>query len=174
MASVAMINSRIDAKMPERPYSTDAKQQFLFESVFPISAIQMISYLPIFWHIGFIISIHQVQVGTAYSHFPETSIQSPSRESHTCGNPIALLIHNWRSRYLSEILSLVFGYLVSLSGKDLSEIDTTRFSLRMNAAVLKNVGCYRQILLMSMVCVMHGLMTQTGRSLSVLAWGIIL
>ena len=122
MALVAVIYLRVDAKDPQSPDSTDAQQQLLLETVLPIATVKMIGHLTVLGDVGLIIGVEKVQVGTSNGDLPDPGGDVPSGEGHASGHPVAGLVQDRLGGNLGEILRIVLGHLLTLSGEYLGEI----------------------------------------------------
>ena len=125
MTFVAVVNLRVQAQLAESPDTAHSEEKLLLETVLPVTAIEVIGYLPVFLEIVLIVSVEKVKVCSSDFYKPKTGIDITSRESYPYGYPIALGIAYRLGRSLHEVLGIVFRNLCSLSGKHLGEIAVT-------------------------------------------------
>ena len=74
----------------------------------------MVSHLTVLRDVGLIVRIEEIEVGTAHGDLPDTGGDVTPRESHYSCEPVAILVHDRRSRDAEEVLGVVLGYLVAL------------------------------------------------------------
>ena len=120
-----MVDLRIDAEISEGPDAADSEQKFLLKTVLPVAAIEVIGHLTILRRVCLIVSVKQIEVGTTHGHLPETGCDRATREGHVCGHPVTLRVHDRLCRDLCEVLRVVTGDLLALTGDDLGEVAVT-------------------------------------------------
>ena len=125
MALVAVIDLRVEAEMAQGPDAAESEEKLLFEPVLPVSAIELVCDLTVFRSVCLVVSVEQIEVGTAHSDLPDARGDSPSRECDACGDPVAVSVENRRNRDAEEVLGIISCHLVALCGEDLSEISVT-------------------------------------------------
>ncbi len=122
MPLIVVKDLRTDAEGPESADTAYAQKQLLLEPVFPVSAIEMIGYLPVIGPVGLKIGVEQIEVGAAHGHLPDSGSHRPAGEGHGGSEPVAVLVAGGLGGNLQEILSVIFGLLLALGGEDLIEI----------------------------------------------------
>ena len=122
VALIAVIYLRIESESPEGAHTAHAEEQFLLEPVLPVSAVELVGYLPVILAVGLEVSVEEIEVGTSDSHFPYACDHLSSGEVDCGGEPVALRITCRLGRNLEEILSLISGLLLTLRGKYLVEV----------------------------------------------------
>ena len=120
-----MVDLRIDSEVPEGSDAADSQKKFLLQTVLPIASVEVIGDLTILRRVRLIVSVKQIEVGTTHGHLPETGGDRAPREGHACGHPVALGVHHRLGRDLREVLGVVTGYLLALTGDDLGEVAVT-------------------------------------------------
>ena len=122
MALVAMVNLRVDAQISQGPDTSDTKEQLLLQAVFPVTTIKVIGHLTVLRNVSLIVSVEKIEVGAADGHLPDPGGDISSREGHTGGHPVAVLVKDRLCGNLCEILGVVLCDLLTLAGQDLGEI----------------------------------------------------
>ena len=125
MSLITMVHIRLDIQFSQGPDSPDTQQNFLFQTIFPISSIQVMRDAPVTFLVIFEIRIQQIQFHPSDIYLPDSGIYLSSGECKTNCQPISFGIPSRRYRYLREILSLIFSFLITCGRKFLSEITVT-------------------------------------------------
>jgi len=115
MSLIAMVSRSFDTQFSQGLNTSTPEQKFLFQAVFPISAIQMVGDTPVFGQVIFEIGIQQIELYPADIDPPDPGIYIPSREYQTDGFPITFLVTYRGYGDLHKILSFVFGFLITHS-----------------------------------------------------------
>ena len=74
MTLVAMINIFLDTKFLECKYTTNTKQNFLLQTVFPVTSIQRMGNTAIKLRVHLVVSIQQIKLDSSNVNTPNISM----------------------------------------------------------------------------------------------------
>ncbi|CCY35689.1 unknown [Alistipes sp. CAG:831] len=125
VALVAVIDVAVDTQGAQGADTADTEQQLLFQTVLPVTSVEMVGNLTVLGQVVLEVRIEQIEFRAAHIHFPDLGVDCTSGEDYRHHLPVAVLIPYGHGRNFEEVLGLVVGHLVSLSGKSLAEIAVT-------------------------------------------------
>lgn len=88
MSFVAMGNILRNMQRLKRPHPADTQQNFLFETVFPVSAVQVVSHPTILLEVGLVVGVEQIQIGTSHPAEPNAGRQRTPRQRNRHSRPV--------------------------------------------------------------------------------------
>ena len=110
---VAMVNIFFDTQFVECNDTTHTEQNFLLDTVFPITSVELVGDLTVPFGVHLVVGVEKVEVDTPYSHFPEVCLDNTFRIRHFDNHRCAISVLDLRERQIGEILRLVVGNLLS-------------------------------------------------------------
>ena len=125
VAFVAVVHVGLDAERAQGADTAHTEQQFLFEAVLPVTAVELMGYLAVFGEIVFVVGVEQEEIGAAYLDLPDTGIDITAREGYADFQPVALGVMHRGSRNLRKILRFIVGNLVAVGRQALGEVTVT-------------------------------------------------
>ena len=106
-------------------YAADAEQDFLLQTILPVSAIELICNLAVFGNIVLEVCVEKVKVCASHGNLPDPGVKLASGKLAAHSNPLAVGAGNGLGRDLEEVLRIVFRHLVALRGDFLGKIAVT-------------------------------------------------
>ena len=122
---VAMINIFLNTQLLQCQDATDTEQNFLFQTVFPVTAIKLVSDRTVEFTIHFIVRIQQIERDTSYIHTPYKRMNEIIQIRNIHNHLITILIHHALDRQLTEVLSFVVGNLLTIHRESLCKVTVT-------------------------------------------------
>ena len=122
---VTMINVFFDAQCFQRQDTTDTQQDFLFQTVFPVATIKLVSNRTVEFAVHFIIRIQQIQRNASYIYAPYVSMYIIVQIRNIHYQRLTICIHHTIDRKLTEVLCLVVSNLLSIHRQRLSKVAIT-------------------------------------------------
>ncbi len=119
---VEMIDVGSDSKCPQGTHTTDTEENFLLETVLPVSSVKMMGHLTVFGKIGIKIGVEEIKVCPSDRHFPYSGIHLPARHIHIDGEPFSVFIQHRFGGSLEKILCIIFRNLIALRSDSLGEV----------------------------------------------------
>ena len=96
VAFVAMVNILFDTEFVECEYTTDAKHNLLLDTIFDITAIELVCNTAIPFRVEVIVCIKEIETDAPHFNLPKISINSSSRvrnvNCHRCAVVIEYLL----------------------------------------------------------------------------------
>ena len=117
-----MINVLLDTQFLQRQHTADTQQDLLFDTVLPVSAVELVGDLAVPFAVQLVVRVQQIQVHTAYSHLPQVCLHHATRVRHLDHHVRAVRLFHLRNRQVGEVLRLVVGDLLAFRRKRLREI----------------------------------------------------
>ena len=117
-----MINVLLDTQFLQRQHTADTQQDLLFDTVLPVSAVELVGDLTIPFAIQLVVGIQQIQIHTADSYTPEIRFHHATRVRHLDHHVRAVRLFHLRNRQVGEVLRLVVGDLLAFRTQRLREI----------------------------------------------------
>ena len=111
---VTMINVFFDAQCFQCQDTTDTQQDFLFQTVFPVATIKLVSNRTVEFAVHFIIRIQQIERNTSNVYTPYKSMNKIIQIRNIYNHLIAILVHHSLDGQLTEVLSFVVGNLLAI------------------------------------------------------------
>lgn len=102
--------------------TTDTEKHLLFQTVFAVASVKVVSYPAVFVPVAFKVGVEQVEVDTANSSLPNFSAEFTSGECNLDFHLFAVLVFNSGDGQHTEVLRNVFGNLVAVYRQSLAEI----------------------------------------------------
>ena len=125
MSFITVINIFLDAQRFQSQDTTDTQQDFLFQTVFPVAAIKLVSDRTVEFAVHFIIRIKQIQRNTSNIHTPYVCMNKIIKIRNVNYQRLTIGIHYAFNRKLTEVLCLVVGNLLSIHRQRLSKVAVT-------------------------------------------------
>ena len=125
MSFVAVIDIFLDTQLLQCQDTTDTQQDFLFQTVFPVATIKLMSNRTIELAIHFVVRIKQIQRNTTYVYSPYISMYIIVEIRYIDNYLLTVFIEHTVDRQLAEVLCLVIGNLLAVHRQCLSEIAIT-------------------------------------------------
>ena len=125
MSFITVINIFLDAQCFQSQDTTDTQQDFLFQTVFPVAAIKLVSDRTVEFAVHFIIRIKQIQRNTSNIHTPYVCMNKIIKIRNVNYQRLTIGIHYAFNRKLTEVLCLVVGNLLSIHRQRLSKVAVT-------------------------------------------------
>ena len=122
---VAVIKFLVDTKFLECKHTTNTEHNLLFDTVFPIATIELVSDLTVKFAIEFHICIEKEQRHTTYLSFPYVSINHAVWIRHFYDYRVTSFVFHLSDRKVAELLWFVVSNLLTINAKCLSEITKT-------------------------------------------------
>ena len=122
MSFIVMVNGRIESEGAQCAYAAYTEQDFLLETVLPVTSVELVGHLPVFRNIGFEVGVEQIEVCPSHGNLPDAGCHIPSRKSNLDGLPYSVLVNYRLGRNLEEVLGLILRNLISLRSKPLGEV----------------------------------------------------
>ena len=122
---VTMINVFFDAQCFQCQDTTDTQQDFLFQTVFPVATIKLMSNRTVELAVHFIICIQQIQRNTSYIYTPYVSMYIIIQIRNIHHQRLTIRIHHTVDRKLAEVLRFVVGNLLPIHRQRLSKVTVT-------------------------------------------------
>ena len=82
MSFVAMVNFFFKAQLLQGQNTANTQHHFLFQAVFPVAAVKLVSNGTIEFAVMFIVGIEQIKGDTAYGNFPHVGVNRTSGIRH--------------------------------------------------------------------------------------------
>ena len=114
MSFIAVVHIFFDTQFLKGQHAADAQQIFLFQTVFPVTAIQRVRDRAVELRIQFIVGIKQVERYAAYVDAPDCGMNLIVGEGDINDNLITLGIKYAFNRQTVKIFSVVVGYLLAV------------------------------------------------------------
>ena len=111
---VTVINIFLDTQFLQCQDTTDTKQYFLFQTVFPVTTIELVSNRTVEFAVHFIIRIQQIERNTSNVYTPYKSMNKIIQIRNIYNHLIAILVHHSLDGQLTEVLSFVVGNLLAI------------------------------------------------------------
>ena len=122
MSFVAVVDLRLDSKISQGVDTAYAEKEFLLETVLPVAAVEVVGHLTVLFDIGLIVCVEKVEVSAADCDLPYSCNDVPAREGYAGRNPVALRVEDRLRRNPGEVLGIVAGDLLALTGDGLGEV----------------------------------------------------
>ena len=122
---VTMIYIFLDTQFLQSKNTTDTQQYFLFQTVFPVTAIQLVSNGTVELAVHLVIRIKQIEGDTANIYSPKESVYVVIQIGNVHNNLVAVFIQYTVNRQLAEVLGFVVGNLLAVHSQCLSKITVT-------------------------------------------------
>ena len=125
MSFITVINIFLDTQCLQRQDTTDTQQDFLFQSVFPVATIKLVSDRTVELTVHFIVRIQQIQRNTSYINTPYVSVNIIIQVRNVYYQRLAVCVHYAVDRKLTEVLCFVVCDLLSVHGQRLGKVTVT-------------------------------------------------
>ena len=122
---VTMINVFFDAQCFQCQDTTDTQQDFLFQTVFPVATIKLVSNRTVEFAVHFIIRIQQIQRNTSYVYAPYVSMHIIVQIRNIHYQRLTIRIHHSVDRKLTEVLCFIVSNLLTIHRQRLSKVAVT-------------------------------------------------
>ena len=105
VAFVAVIDLRVDAELVEHEHTTDTEQVFLLDTVFPVTAVELVGDLTVKFRVHIEVCIHQIELHQIFLfvHAGALGITAPVEAALVAG----FLLLTGLSTYLWPLLALM-------------------------------------------------------------------
>ena len=120
-----MIYIFLDTQFLQSKNTADTEQDFLLQTVFPITAVKLMSDRTVELAVHLIIRIKQIERDTAHVYSPKESVYVIIQIRNVYNNLVAVFIQHAVDGQLTEVLSFVVGNLLAIHSQGLSEIAVT-------------------------------------------------
>ena len=125
MSFITVINIFLDTQSFQSQDTTDTQQDFLFQTVFPVTTIKLVSDRTVEFAVHFIIRIKQIQRNTSNIHTPYVCMNKIIKIRNVNDQRLTIGIHYTFNRQLTEVLRFVVGNLLSIHRQRLSKVTVT-------------------------------------------------
>ena len=122
MSFVTVINIFFDTQCLQCQHTADTQQDLLFQTVFPVTSVQLVSDRTVKLAVHFIVCIEQIQRNASYVHSPYICMYVIIHIRHIYYQRFAVCIRHAVNRELSEVLCLVIGNLLSVHRQGLCKV----------------------------------------------------
>ena len=144
MSFVAVVQLAVDSKFLKHQYTADTEEIFLLDTVFPITAIELVSDGTVELAVHVEVCIHQIQFHTAYVDAPDVAIDNTTGIGNFQNHGMTVGIHNLLYRKLVEVLRFVVGDLLTVHAQGLGKI-AEAVKETYGSHVHTAVGCFLDI-----------------------------
>ena len=125
MSFVTVINFFLDTQFLQCQDTTDTEQNFLFQTVFPVTTIKLVSDRTVEFTVHFIVRIQQIERDTSHIHAPYKRMNKVIQIRNIHNHLITILVHYTFDRQLAEVLSFVVGNLLTIHRESLCKVTVT-------------------------------------------------
>ena len=125
MSFITVINIFLDTQSFQSQDTTDTQQDFLFQTVFPVATIKLVSDRTVEFTVHFIIRIKQIQRNTSNVYTPYVCMNKIIKIRNVNYQRLTIGIHYTFDRKLTEVLCFVVGNLLSIHRQRLSKVAVT-------------------------------------------------
>ena len=125
MTFIAVVKLGLDAKFFEHQDTAYTEQVFLFDTVFPVAAVELVSDLAVKLAVHIKVCIHQVQLHTSYVDAPDVAVDYAAGVGYFENHRLTILVEYLLDGKLVEVLRLVVGYLLAVNAEALGEVAVT-------------------------------------------------
>ena len=122
---VAVIDVLLDAESLEQQHSADAEQNLLFQTIFPVAAIERVRDGTVEFRVEFVVGVKQIERHTTDIHAPNVGVDEVVRVRHVDNERIAVFVELALDRHRVEVLRLVVGDLFTIHRQALFEVAET-------------------------------------------------
>ena len=114
MTLVAMVDVLLDAELLKCEYTTDAKENLLLQAVLVVATIEGVCDWAVELRVHLIVGIEQVELDTAYVHYPYISVNLIVHVRNINYQWLAVLVENALYWERVEVLCVVLGNLLTV------------------------------------------------------------
>ena len=122
MTFVAVVHVFLDAQFLQGQHTADTEQDLLFQTVFPVTAIELVSDGAVELAVHLVVGVQQVEGHTAYVHAPYVRMHEVVQIGHVYHKLVSVFVQHAVEGQLSEVLSLIVGNLLSVHREGLREV----------------------------------------------------
>ncbi len=144
VAFVCVIYLRLDAEFLEREHTADTEQILLLDTVFPVTAIELVGDGTVKLAVHVKVCVEQIELHAAHIHTPDVAVDDAVVIRHLKYHGVAVLLKHLLDGELVEVLGLVVGYLLAVDAECLGEIAVT-VEKADGGHVDARVGCFLDI-----------------------------
>ena len=154
MSFVAVVNLFGDAQFFQHQHTADTEHNLLFQTIFPIAAIELVrdGTIPLAVHLH--VGVEQIERHAPYSHAPNVGIHRTSGIRHFDHQRLAIFVLHLRDGQTVEVLRLVVGHLLTVHRQRLCKV---------TVAIEETDGRHVDIAVGRLFQVVAGQNTQTSR-----------
>ena len=117
-----MVDIFLDTQLLQCQNTTDTKQDFLLQTIFPVATIKLVSDGTVEFAVHFVVRIQQVKRDASNVYAPYVSVYKVVQIRNVYHYLIAVLIQHTVDRQLTEVLSFVVGNLLTIHRESLCEV----------------------------------------------------
>ncbi len=125
MALVAMIDILLDAQLLQQQHTTDTEQNFLLQSVLPVTTIKAVSDRLVELGVHLVVGVQQIELYSTNVDTPYISVNHIVCIGYVNDQRRAVFIELALNGQRTEVLSLVVGNLLSVHRQALREVAET-------------------------------------------------
>ena len=114
MSFVTVVYVFLDTQLLQQQHTADTQQNFLFQTIFPVTTIQLVSDRTVELTVHFIICIQQIQRYTTYIDSPYVCMYVIVQIRYVQYHRLVVFIFHTFQRQAAEVLCLVVGNLLSI------------------------------------------------------------